>query len=115
MSKLYEIVKVTPTEIFVVVTTTQNTNSFWSDLQMELQSIARNNVTVYFDFVLRHGLANRFFETMYSGRVLRLGIRKTLKSELLIRLFNQYFAKRSELISQSLMSKREQEIFLSHL
>lgn len=113
MIKLFEIIENQENEVYVAVTTTKSTNAFWVDLEHELQRLGRSEATVYLDFVLRHGVANRFFSTKYENSRLRIGISKLEYSEKLNRIFNRFFATHLTLLMHSLMSKREREYFLS--
>lgn len=115
MIKLFEIVEVRETEIYVAVTTTKSTNTFWHDLEHELRKLGSSEAIVYLDFVLRHGVENRFFSTKYEDSRLRVGISKIGCTENLIRIFNRFFAAHLTLLLRSLMSQRERELFLSLL
>lgn len=107
MNKLFEVVEVRETEVYVAITTTKNTNAFWLDLEQELRSLGHPDAIVYLDFVLRHGVNNRFFSTKYEKFRLRVGISKAGYSENLIRIFNRYFSSHLPLIMHSLMTQRE--------
>ena len=65
--KDYQIISLGEQSFLVVVLSLESTNVYWTALQSELATYNVANAEVYFDFLYRNGLKNRFFKTKLKG------------------------------------------------
>ena len=54
----------------MVILSSEMTNYYWKELQTELANLNIADAEVYFDFLYRNGLKNRFFKSKLKGMML---------------------------------------------
>ena len=62
-TKDYQIISLGERSFLVVVLSLEMTDYYWTALQSELAKYNVADAEVYFDFLYRNGLKNRFFKT----------------------------------------------------
>lgn len=115
MNKDYEIVSVSNDKILVSVQTVDLSNSFWQHLENDIRRRRIEDVIVVFDFLLKLGLANRFFFTHYKDNELQTGVMPMQLNPSIINVFDRYFSENTGLLEKSLMSSRAQHIYLEYI
>ena len=60
-NKEFQIIPLQGRSLLVVILSSEMTNYYWKELQTELANLNIADAEVYFDFLYRNGLKNRFF------------------------------------------------------
>ena len=66
-TKDYQIISLGEQSLLVVILSLEMMDNYWTTLQSELAQYNIANAEVYFDFLYRNGLKNRFFKTRLMG------------------------------------------------
>lgn len=66
-SKDFKIISIQERSLLVIILSFEITNHYWKELQMALANYNIANADVYFDFLYRNGLKNRFFKSKLDG------------------------------------------------
>ena len=61
-TKDYQIISLGEQSLLVVILSLEMMDNYWTTLQSELAQYNIANAEVYFDFLYRNGLKNRFFK-----------------------------------------------------
>jgi hypothetical protein len=88
------------------------TNHYWSELQDRLANLNIVNAEVYFDFLYRNGLKNRFFKSRLNGTTLVVNSLKRCEApDECINGADAFFALHSQLIDSSALSSFQKIYF----
>ena len=71
--KEFKIINVQEKGLLVVILSCEITGHYWADLARELAAYNMPDADVYFDFLYRNGLNNRFFKSKLDGLSLAAG------------------------------------------
>lgn len=66
-NKEFKIISLQERSLLVVILSFEITNYYWEKLQTELAKCNIANADIYFDFLYRNGLRNRFFKSRLDG------------------------------------------------
>lgn len=66
-NKDFKIIATRERSLLVVILSLEMTSHYWKELQVALASYNIANADVYFDFLYRNGLKNRFFKSKLNG------------------------------------------------
>ena len=69
-NKEFQIIPLQGRSLLVVILSSEMTNYYWKELQTELANLNIADAEVYFDFLYRNGLKNRFFKSKLKGMML---------------------------------------------
>ena len=75
-NKEFQIIPLQGRSLLVVILSSEMTNYYWKELQTELANLNIADAEVYFDFLYRNGLKNRFFKSKLKGMMLISNIGK---------------------------------------
>lgn len=66
-NKEFQIIPLQGRRLLVVTLSLRTIDHYWKELQVELVNYNIVDAEIYFDFLHRHGLKNRFFKTKLKG------------------------------------------------
>lgn len=111
----YYIIPVYEDSILVVINSWERFEYYLDELEAEL-SHRSENLTVYFDFLVKNGPRDRFFKTTISQGKLDLRSFKSIKVETkLEEISNQYFSKNIKVLDDSLLTKAQRFLYKREL
>ena len=99
-NKEFQIIPLQGRSLLVVILSSEMTNYYWKELQTELANLNIADAEVYFDFLYRNGLKNRFFKSKLKGMML-ISNSKWIDSSVLSS-FQKIFYKKRIIDTQSL-------------
>ena len=115
MKKEYQIYQIKDVKcLLVVILSVEMTDYYWQNLKSELANLDSADSEVYFDFLYRNGLRNRFFKSKLHGvKLVDNSLRKCDAPEECVRVADTFFAKHSAWIETSVLSSL-QKLFYKH-
>ena len=115
-NKEFQIIPLQGRSLLVVILSSEMTNYYWKELQTELANLNIADAEVYFDFLYRNGLKNRFFKSKLKGMMLiSNSLRKCEAPKEYIKVADTFFASHSKWIDSSVLSFIKRELLtLSH-
>ena len=104
-NKEFQIIPLQGRSLLVVILSSEMTNYYWKELQTELANLNIADAEVYFDFLYRNGLKNRFFKSKLKGMMLiSNSLRKCEAPKEYIKVADTFFASHSKCIDSSVLS-----------
>lgn len=104
-NKEFQIFSMQGRSLLVVILSFEITNHYWKELQTELADYNIADAEVYFDFLYRNGLKNRFFKSKLIGVTLTANSLKRCEApEEYIKTADTFFATHSKWIDNSVLS-----------
>ncbi len=104
-NKEFQIIPLQGRSLLVVILSSEMTNHYWKKLQTELANFNITNAEVYFDFLYRNGLKNRFFKAELKGIMLIANsLKKCEAPKEYIKIADTFFASHSKWIDSSVLS-----------
>ena len=104
-NKEFQIIPLQGRSLLVVILSSEMTNYYWKELQTELANLNIADAEVYFDFLYRNGLKNRFFKSKLKGMMLiSNSLRKCEAPKEYIKVADTFFASHSKWIDSSVLS-----------
>ena len=91
-NKEFQIIPLQGRSLLVVILSSEMTNHYWKELQTELANLNIADAEVYFDFLYRNGLKNRFFKSELKA------------PKEYIKVADTFFASHSKWIDSSVLS-----------
>ena len=92
-NKEFQIIPLQGRSLLVVILSSEMTNYYWKELQTELANLNIADAEVYFDFLYRNGLKNRFFKSKLKGMMLiSNSLRKCEAPKEYIKVADTFFA-----------------------
>lgn len=89
----------------VVILSSEMTSHYWKELQAELANCNIADAEVYFDFLYRNGLKNRFFKSELKGiTLIANSLKKCEAPKEYIKVADTFFASNSKWIDSSVLS-----------
>ena len=105
LNKEFQIIPLQGRSLLVVILSSEMTNYYWKELQTELANLNIADAEVYFDFLYRNGLKNRFFKSKLKGMMLiSNSLRKCEAPKEYIKVADTFFASHSKWIDSSVLS-----------
>ena len=115
-TKDYQIISLGERSFLVVVLSLEMTDYYWTALQSELAKYNVADAEVYFDFLYRNGLKNRFFKTRLMGvSLLNNSLRKCKATQECIIASEKFFALHKDVIEHSVLSSVQKMFFRKKL
>ena len=115
-TKDYQIISLGERSFLVVVLSLEMTDYYWTALQSELAKYNVADAEVYFDFLYRNGLKNRFFKTKLMGvSLLNNSLRKCKATQECIIASEKFFALHKDVIEHSVLSSIQKTFFRKKL
>ena len=115
-TKDYQIISLGEQCLLVVILSLEMMDNYWTTLQSELAQYNIANAEVYFDFLYRNGLKNRFFKTRLMGvRLLNNSLRKCKATQECIIASEKFFALHKDVIEHSVLSSVQKMFFRKKL
>ena len=104
-NKEFQIIPLQGRSLLVVILSSEMTKYYWKELQTELANLNIADAEVYFDFLYRNGLKNRFFKSKLKGMMLiSNSLRKCEAPKEYIKVADTFFASHSKWIDSSVLS-----------
>ena len=115
-TKDYQIISLGEQSLLVVIMSLEMMDNYWTTLQSELAQYNIANAEVYFDFLYRNGLKNRFFKTRLMGvSLLNNSLRKCKATQECIIASEKFFALHKDVIEHSVLSSVQKMFFRKKL
>ena len=115
-TKDYQIISLGEQSLLVVILSLEMMDNYWTTLQSELAQYNIANAEVYFDFLYRNGLKNRFFKTRLMGVSLaNNSLRKCKATQECIIASEKFFALHKDVIEHSVLSSVQKMFFRKKL
>mgnify|MGYP006385026413 CR=1 FL=1 len=115
-TKDYQIISLGEQCLLVVILSLEMMDNYWTTLQSELAQYNIANAEVYFDFLYRNGLKNRFFKTRLMGvSLLNNSLRKCKATQECIIASEKFFALHKDVIEHSVLSSVQKMFFRKKL
>lgn len=115
-TKDYQIISLGEQSLLVVILSLEMMDNYWTTLQSELAQYNIANAEVYFDFLYRNGLKNRFFKTRLMGvSLLNNSLRKCKATQECIIASENFFALHKDMIEHSVLSSVQKMFFRKKL
>lgn len=115
-TKDYQIISLGEQSLLVVILSLEMMDNYWTTLQSELAQYNIDNAEVYFDFLYRNGLKNRFFKTRLMGvSLLNNSLRKCKATQECIIASEKFFALHKDVIEHSVLSSVQKMFFRKKL
>ena len=115
-TKDYQIISLGEQSLLVVILSLEMMDNYWTTLQSELAQYNIANAEVYFDFLYRNGLKNRFFKTrLMGGSLLNNSLRKCKATQECIIASEKFFALHKDVIEHSVLSSVQKMFFRKKL
>ena len=115
-TKDYQIISLWEQSLLVVILSLEMMDNYWTTLQSELAQYNIANAEVYFDFLYRNGLKNRFFKTRLMGvSLLNNSLRKCKATQECIIASEKFFALHKDVIEHSVLSSVQKMFFRKKL
>ena len=109
-TKDYQIISLGKQVFLVVILSFEMTNCYWAALQTELARYNIADAEVYFDFLYRNGLKNRFFKTkLLEGRLLNGSLKRCEVPQECISEADNFFALNMDMIEHSVLSSYQKK------
>lgn len=111
---LYKIIQLSATSLLVVILSYEMTDYYWTNLKSDLANYNIYNAEVYFDFLYRNGMRNRFFKSQLSGNnLLANTLKRCVVSNDCLTVANAFFKQNKDVLEHSTLSNIQKEIFLN--
>ncbi len=115
-TKDYQIISLGERSFLVVILSLEMTEYYWDDLQSALAKYDIANAEVYFDFLYRNGLKNRFFKTRLDGvKLLSNSLRKCEAPKECVRASDTFFNLNKDKIEHSVLTTIQKTFFRKKL
>lgn len=115
-TKDYQIISLGERSFLVVVLSLEMTDCYWTALQLEFAKFNVAEAEVYFDFLYRNGLKNRFFKTKLMGvSLLNNSLRKCEATRECIAASEKFFTLHKDVIEHSVLSSFQKAFFRKKL
>lgn len=115
-TKDYQIISLGEQSLLVVILSLEMMDNYWTTLQSELAQYNIANAEVYFDFLYRNGLKNRFFKTRLMGvSLVNNSLRKCKATQECIIASEKFFALHKDVIEHSVLSSVQKMFFRKKL
>lgn len=115
-TKDYQVISLGERSFLVVVLSLEMTDYYWTALQSELANYNVADAEVYFDFLYRNGLKNRFFKTKLMGvSLLNNSLRKCKATQECINASEKFFTQNNDVIENSVLSSIQKTFFRKKL
>lgn len=115
-TKDYQIISLGERSFLVVILSLEMTECYWTTLQSELANYNISNAEVYFDFLYRNGLKNRFFKTKLMGAsLLDNSLKKCEVTQECLIASDAFFTLHQDIIEHSVLSSIQKTFFRKKL
>lgn len=104
-NKSFKIFRLADNRFLVVILSIELTSTYWKDLQGELASYPVKDAEVFFDFLYRNGLKNRFFRSrMVNSTLSANSLRRCEDASICEKSADSFFAHNPNLVDSSVMT-----------
>ena len=111
-NKEFQIIPLQGRSLLVVILSSEMTNYYWKELQTELANLNIADAEVYFDFLYRNGLKNRFFTSELKGiTLIANSLKKCEVPQEYIKVADTFFASHSKWIDSSVLSSFQKTFY----
>ena len=111
-SKEFQIIPLQGRSLLVVILSLEMTSYYWKELQSELANYNIVDAEVYFDFLYRNGLKNRFVKSSLRGSdLVANSLKKCDAPKEYIQIADDFFSLNSQWIDGSVLSPFQKVFF----
>ena len=111
---LYKIIQLSATSLLVVILSYEMTDCYWTNLKSDLANYKIYDAEVYFDFLYRNGIRNRFFKSQLSrNNLLANTLKRCVAPNDCLTVANAFFKQNKDALENSTLSDIQKEIFLN--
>ena len=111
-NKEFQIIPLQERCLLVVILSSEMTSHYWKELQAELANCNIADAEVYFDFLYRNGLKNRFFKSELKGiTLIANSLKKCEVPQESIKVADTFFASHSKWIDSSVLSSFQKTFY----
>ena len=111
-NKEFQIIPLQERCLLVVILSSEMTSHYWKELQAELANCNIADAEVYFDFLYRNGLKNRFFKSELKGiTLIANSLKKCEVPQEYIKVADTFFASHSKWIDSSVLSSFQKTFY----
>jgi len=114
--KAFHIIKLNDSRLLVILLSFDSYSEYWDELCSTLASYNMTNAELYFDYLVRNGLNERFFRTKLDGLSLIPNSFSAFEAgPLVVSESNKYFREHPESLQSSALSEIQRKLFLRRL
>lgn len=100
--------------VLVTVLTDEMSSVYWESISRTISSMNVRNCHIMFDFLVRNGLNDRFYETYTDDSSnMFISLKKAEASPFLLKVADNFFMNHRSYIEISALTKRQKRMFLS--
>lgn len=100
--------------VLVTVLTPEMSSVYWENLSRTISSMNIRNCQVMFDFLVRNGLNDRFYETYTDDSSnIFISLKKAEATPLLLQVADDFFMNHKSYIESSVLTKRQKKAYLA--
>lgn len=115
-NKAFHIIKLNGNRLLVILLSFDSYSEYWDDLCSTLASYNMTDAELYFDYLVRNGLSERFYKTKLNGLSLIPNSFSAFEAgSLVISESNRYFREHPESLQTSALSEIQRKLFLRRL
>lgn len=101
---------------FVTILSTEMSSVYWAELIEALIELEASEKTIYFDFILRNGISDRFYVSKTDRNYsLVSDVKKCQTTNNLSHIADSFFAKNLTYVERSVMTQRQKAIYYKRL
>lgn len=101
---------------FVTILSTEMSSVYWAELIEALIELEASEKTIYFDFILRNGIYDRFYVSKTDRNYsLVSDVRKCQTTHNLSHIADSFFAENITYVERSVMTQRQKAIYYKRL
>ena len=116
MVRYYNIQVYEKDKLFVTILASEMTSVYWRQLSDSLVKMHAENKHVYFDFMMRNGLHDRFYETQTdSHSLLSRPLVRFQAEPSLVNFANMFFSEQRKYLEMSALTSAQKSEFLHYL
>lgn len=116
MMKYYNIRVLSDKTIFVTVLSTEMTSVYWSMLVKDLASLKIGNSIVFFDFMVRNGVKDRFYSTyLREDYSVECSLQKCRLNLTLKHQADDFFLTHQSYVNKSVLTDSQKAAYLNKL
>lgn len=107
-TQYFNIQNIEDDSLMVTILTTSMTSDYWDSLETLLSEMHAGNKTVYFDFMVRNGLTDRFYKSQTDEASKLTGdLRKCSTTKNILLSANAFFSEHEIFIERSVLTRSQ--------
>lgn len=112
----FNIQRIEDDSMIVTILSTSMTSDYWSELEKYLRLQHARNKTIYFDFMVRNGLNDRFYKSRTDDNSSLVDeLRKCSSTGLLLQAADTFFAEHEVYIERSVLTRSQKNVYFRRI